>query len=53
MQNYLVIQPVYIYFEKTGDKISSWKSNALSDEETIPQRLLINLLQRQYMIMQE
>ena len=25
-QNYLVFQPVYKYFEKTGDKVSSWKS---------------------------
>ena len=25
-QNYLVFRPVYKYFEKTGDKVSSWKS---------------------------
>ena len=24
-QNCLVFQPVYKYFEKTGDKVSSWK----------------------------
>ena len=31
-QNYLVFQPLYKYFEKTGDKVSSWKSKGLSDE---------------------
>ena len=35
MQNYLVFQPVYKYFEKTGDKVSPWKSNRLSDEKII------------------
>ena len=35
MQNYLVFQPVYKYFEKTRDKVSSWKSNGLSDETII------------------
>ena len=34
-QNYLVFQPVYKYFEKTGDKVSSWKSKGLSNEKTI------------------
>ena len=34
-QNYLVFQPVYKYFEKTGDKVSSWKSKGLPDEEII------------------
>ena len=34
-QNYLVFQPVYKYFEKTGDKVSSWKSKGLSDEKII------------------
>ena len=34
-QNYLVFQPVYKYFEKTGDKVSSWKSKVLSDEKII------------------
>ena len=34
-QNYLVFQPVCIYFEKTGDKFSSWKSKGLSDEKII------------------
>ena len=53
-QNYLVFQPVYKYFEKTGDKISSWKSKRfLLKKLFLPQRLLINLLQRQYMIMPE
>ena len=33
MQNYLVFEPVYKYFEKTGDKVSSWKSKRLSDEK--------------------
>ena len=26
---------MYKYFEKTGDKVSSWKSNGLSDEKII------------------
>ena len=34
-QNYLVFQPVYKYFEKTGDKVSSWKSKGLSDVKII------------------
>ena len=34
-QTYLVFQPVYKYFQKTGDKVSSWKSKGLSDEKTI------------------
>ena len=34
-QNYLVFQTVYKYFEKTGDKVSSWKSKGLSDEKII------------------
>ena len=34
-QNYLVFQPVYKYFEKPGDKVSSWKSKGLSDEKII------------------
>ena len=34
-QNYLVFQPVYKYFEKIGDKISSWNSKGLSDEKII------------------
>ena len=54
MQNYLVFQPVDKYFEKTGDIVSSWKSKGLSDEKILPpQHLLINLLQRHYMIMPE
>ena len=54
MQNYLVFQPVYKYFEKTGNKVSSWKSKGLSDEKIISTTtLLINLLRRQYMIMTE
>ena len=35
MQNYLVFQPVYKYFGKTGDKVSSWKPKGLSDEKII------------------
>ena len=35
IQNYLVFQPVCKYFEKTGDKVSSWKSKGLSDEKII------------------
>ena len=35
MENYLEFQPVYKYFEKTGDKVSSWKSKGLSGEEII------------------
>ena len=35
MQNYVVFQPVYKYFEKTGDKVSSWKSKGLPDEKII------------------
>ena len=34
-QNYLLFQPMYKYFEKTGDKVSSWKSKGLSDEKII------------------
>ena len=34
-QNYLVFQPLYKYFEKTGDKVSSWKSKGLSGEKII------------------
>ena len=34
-QNYLVFQPVYKYFEKTGDKVSLWRSKELSDEKII------------------
>ena len=34
-QNYLVFQRVYKYFEKTGDKVSSWKSKGLSNEKII------------------
>ena len=34
-QNYLVFQPVYKYFEKTGDKVSLSKSKGLSDEKII------------------
>ena len=34
-QNYLVFQLVFKYFEKTGDKISSWESIGLSDEKII------------------
>ena len=34
-QNDLVFQPVYKYFEKTGEKVSSWKSKGLSDEKNI------------------
>ena len=34
-QNYLVFQPVYKYFEQTGDKVSSLKSKGLSDGKTI------------------
>ena len=34
-QNYLVFEPVYKYFEKIGDKVSSWKSKGLSDENNI------------------
>ena len=34
-QNYLVFEPVYKYFEKTGDKVSSWKSKGLSDENNV------------------
>ena len=45
-QNYLVFKPAYKYFEKTGNKVSSWKSKGL-----LQQRLLINLLRKQYMIM--
>ena len=33
IQNYLVFQSVYKYFEKTGDKVSSWSSKGLSDEK--------------------
>ena len=32
-QNYLVFQPVYKYFEKTGSKVSSWRSKGLSNEK--------------------
>ena len=35
MQNHLVFQPVYKYFEKTGDKVSSWISKGFSDEKII------------------
>ena len=34
-QNYLVFQPIYKYFEKTGNKVSSWKSKGFSDEKII------------------
>ena len=34
-QNYLVFRPIYKYFEKAGDKVSSWKSKGLSDEKII------------------
>ena len=34
-QDYLVFQPVYKYFQKTGDKVSLWKSKGLSDEKII------------------
>ena len=34
-QNFLVFQPVYKYFEKTGNQVSSWKSKGLSDEKII------------------
>ena len=34
-QNYLVFQPVYKYFEKTGNKVSSCKSKGLPDEKII------------------
>ena len=34
-QNVLVFQPLYKYFEKTGNKVSSWKSKGLSDEKII------------------
>ena len=34
-QNYLVFQLVYKYFEKTDDKVSSWKSKGLPDEKII------------------
>ena len=34
-QNYLVFQQMYKYFEKAGDKITSWKSKRLSDEKVI------------------
>ena len=34
-QNYLVFQAVHKYFEKTGDKVSSWKSKGLSNEKII------------------
>ena len=34
-QNYLVFQPVYKYFEKTENKVTSWKSKGLSDEKII------------------
>ena len=34
-QNYLGFQPEYKYFEKRGDKVSSWKSKGLSDEKII------------------
>ena len=34
-ENYLVFQPVYKYFEKTGGKVSSWKSKGLSEEKVI------------------
>ena len=30
-----MLQPVYKYFEKTGDKPTSWKSKGLSDEKII------------------
>ena len=32
-QNYLVFQPLYKYFEKTGNRVSSWRSKGLSDEK--------------------
>ena len=35
IQNYLVFQPMFKYFEKTGDKVSSWKSKGLYDEKII------------------
>ena len=35
LENYLVFQPVYKYFEKTGDKVSSWKLKGLSDKKII------------------
>ena len=34
-QNCLVFRSVYKYFEKAGDKVSSWKSKGLSDEKII------------------
>ena len=34
-QNYLVFRPIYKYFEIAGDKVSSWKSQGLSDEKII------------------
>ena len=34
-QNYLVFQPVYKYFEKTGYKVSLWKSKGSFDEKII------------------
>ena len=32
-QNYLVFQPVYKYFERVDNKISSWESKGLSNEK--------------------
>ena len=32
-QNYLVFQPVYRYFERVGNKISSWESKGFSNEK--------------------
>ena len=32
MQNYLVFQPVYKYFERVGNEVSSWVSKGLSNE---------------------
>ena len=34
-QNLLVFQPVYKYFEKTGNTVSTWKSKGLSDKKLV------------------
>ena len=33
MQNYLVFQTIYKYFERVGNEVSSWISKGLSNEK--------------------
>ena len=35
-QNYLVFQPLYKYFERVGNAVSSWESKGLSSEKIPP-----------------